>query len=575
MKKILITFLFIFTLITISSCGKKEENVSDPLPDKVTEAVSPTEIPVPSPIPTEEPTAVPSPTDIPADTALPTEEPAGNITEIPEITPTGEPSPIPSEVPLSFSGDTFFPVDFDSQSLLPVYEAYFEYLNNRSWDNDSTARFSLAYIDNDEIPELLAFDGDAPENAVEIIKYDSDDTKARRVEAFGSSGTIAYLPGSGRIYSVQTESDFDCYYTHVINGFSAELYTALEKNEALSEYIVNGIATDTDTFNDSLTKQLEQADEAETITYTDSVPLTVFDSLSSVRDVDSAVAVFKRINAVISQGDKFILPNVQGIDDIRGSWVLYYGLVTDSASGEIITSDSCDMTAWLYITPDGDMSFSCSLDKEFYSDKSMTYEYTGETLADLNEYAFWTANLSGESPNNIYKLTACTENDTEYLYLTFETLISDADTRTFDFYLKRENEAATDSCSTAYIKFNKKASDLDNNIAAFTCQRFIFVNAEQTELIEKYGLQDSFDGFDYVIVRTEDEPFIIYADTEKTTFKLLTETDGEISYTNVAFEEFHNQIKLSPDGLITVSYYIDSSLNDCTLSYFIQEITAE
>lgn len=572
MKKILLSVFLIIALFSFTACNNSGDNNSQNN-GNVTETVTPTAAITDTPVPTESIAGTSAPTEAPTEiptevpTEAPTETPTETPTSTPEVTPIEELTPSPTETPLPVSDVSFFPVDVDNQRLSPVYEAYLDYMNNRTWSDFTAGRFTLAYIDDDDIPELLVLDGDYHGAGVEIVKYDSTDSTARKIDSFGSWGSMNYLPGQSAIFSFWMGQGYECYYSHEINGFTAEMTSDLEMNEENAEYTINGIASDSETFNEVLEIRLSASEDSITIGYSDGIPF------APIQDT----AIFSYITNVISQGVTFKMPASQGIEDIDGRWNLFYGIVTDSSTGDILTSDDCHMAASIGIDSiNNSASFWCTFNDELYDDYTMVAEYVDEPLIASNEYALWTLKLFGESPNDIYNLTAYVENDTEYLYLSFETLISDADTRTFEIYLIREKTLNFENAATAYAKYNKKASDLDNGIAAFTCYRFITVSADQTDLISEYGLTPDLDGFDYTIVEFEDEKFTLYVNTNDTVFRYYEITDSGMELvTASSFDEFRKHIKNEHAGIMPVFYSEDDAIDGNPLSYLVEECYLE
>lgn len=120
-------------------------------------------------------------------------------------------------------------------------EAYREVLNNylKEHSNTQYAAFSLAYLDNDEIPELLISEGEWTYATVYIYSYDG--SKAFFVGNYGSYGSFAYVERQGTIVLY--------YDKHGADGLQS--YTAVLKKSG-STYKTSWLAMDTSSNYDAI-----------------------------------------------------------------------------------------------------------------------------------------------------------------------------------------------------------------------------------------------------------------------------------------------------------------------------------
>ncbi|MDD6023050.1 MAG: S-layer homology domain-containing protein [Oscillospiraceae bacterium] len=99
-------------------------------------------------------------------------------------------------------------------------EAYAELLKERNTKYD---RFALAYIDSDNIPELLISQGDFHVSASEIITYYNG--QAVNLGCFGDFGTARFVPRQNLIYSFSWVNGYGAveHFYKIQNGKAVEL----------------------------------------------------------------------------------------------------------------------------------------------------------------------------------------------------------------------------------------------------------------------------------------------------------------------------------------------------------------
>ncbi len=98
----------------------------------------------------------------------------------------------------------------------PYALAYFEFLKKYAADSDyvkeGKARFALAFIDGDEVPELLLMEDNYHAKGVRVFAYDQD--QVVELGEFGSFGIMQYVEKGGMIFShfmAQGESNNDFF----------------------------------------------------------------------------------------------------------------------------------------------------------------------------------------------------------------------------------------------------------------------------------------------------------------------------------------------------------------------------
>lgn len=91
----------------------------------------------------------------------------------------------------------------DDMQQVPYARAYLEflteYVQNSKDGKEQGARFSLAFVDDDDIPELLLMEDDCHAKGVKVFTYYQD--QVVELGAFGSFGLMQYVERAGLIFS--------------------------------------------------------------------------------------------------------------------------------------------------------------------------------------------------------------------------------------------------------------------------------------------------------------------------------------------------------------------------------------
>lgn len=130
----------------------------------------------------------------------------------------------------------------------PYEEAYYgflkEYLRNhlsKKWPSS----FYLAYIDDDEIPELLILVKKDYTHIQEVKIYTYYDGSVTKIGAFGFMGNVLYAERQGKIcsYSSYMGEEFFTYY--ILENGKAEKMNGVSARESLRDYMIVGYADGT------------------------------------------------------------------------------------------------------------------------------------------------------------------------------------------------------------------------------------------------------------------------------------------------------------------------------------------
>ena len=121
--------------------------------------------------------------------------------------------------------------DADKKNPVQAYEAFLE---NRQYEDDfdfpSEVRYEFAYIDEDEIPELLLADGNFHISRVAVYYYDTVEEEVKFLASFSSFGQLHYIPRKNTIIS--------SYGNH---GYYFQVYSEIQEG---SVYLKDVILSD-------------------------------------------------------------------------------------------------------------------------------------------------------------------------------------------------------------------------------------------------------------------------------------------------------------------------------------------
>lgn len=123
----------------------------------------------------------------------------------------------------------------------PYGEAYYgflkEYLLNHSSDQ-SPSSFCLAYIDDDEIPELLILVKEDYTHIREAEVYTYYDDSVTEIGTFGSEGYMLYHEKQGKICSYSEYMGEEVLTNYVLEQGKAEKVNDVSSQESLRDYVI-------------------------------------------------------------------------------------------------------------------------------------------------------------------------------------------------------------------------------------------------------------------------------------------------------------------------------------------------
>lgn len=176
----------------------------------------------------------------------------------------------------------------------PYVEAYYEFLQEYvkgcSDEERKHGRFYLAFIDDDEIPELLVIDDDIAAAGVKVFTYDQE--AVVDMGEFGSMGTMRYAEKEGMIVSSFTGMGelYDSYYQMadkeavlICNTRSYPDYSQDDPYEKLL-YEIDGVLVSEEEYDEKW-HEFEKNFEFTTIGYDDGISINEADLKSRLLDV--------------------------------------------------------------------------------------------------------------------------------------------------------------------------------------------------------------------------------------------------------------------------------------------------
>ena len=525
MKKFLSYLLIVTLIMGLTACSKSSDDegqtrkstevVTDTSSDNVTptEEVKPTEEAVVTEAPVSDPTATtePAPTEeaAPTDEPAPTDDPDVQIAQGPEV----------SELP-----------DMDQ-----VFETYFEYVRScmdDEYELFETMRFGLAFIDNDELPELLIADASYHASGVKIVFYNNGNPV--NVGEVGEYGCFSYVKNENHIISsfmnmgiiqvsrlhVDPEyklmSDLDLYYD--------------ENDEENYVYKVNEEEVDADVYEEKYDEVFEVKKDNPIlyVNYYDLLPYYPYACDPSL--IDAFDKMYEELKA--SDYISFSGYSNENLDKLFGGWALVKGEVyiigdepmyyeygdENSTEGFMIASEATvdkynGMGIWIS---------TYYKDEEFepltFVSYVMPLTYFSSGIGEGLDYGW---SVKAENGTLDWEIYACVDDEgnmilalTRYHYGDFDeygNLLSDWAVLTYEPYDIIEY---TEESDLIYANIERKADADTDGKYAFTAKEYIWVTPDDTELIEEFNLPEDLDGYDYEIIPLDKDEFIFYIDDD-------------------------------------------------------------
>lgn len=240
--------------------------------------------------------------------------------------------------------------------------AYAEYFGEIFDGEDiSTIRYTLAYINDDDIPELLYMEGNFHAAGVHVLICD-DHGNVCDIGEFGEYGNFAYKERAGKILSYTMNNGVYFVDFYDLDGLSLVDDTYFEYDEAQNSkdterYYVDGDEVDAETYHEEYTGK---GIDAYTYVY--------YDYALSLADTDSLGRVF---SGFLEDGRQPSVVDLASFsEDITGDWTL--DLAMTDGQTEYDQAEDLGMAAAFHVSEDGSFLFTMEYEEKTVEDRDMT-----------------------------------------------------------------------------------------------------------------------------------------------------------------------------------------------------------
>lgn len=305
--------------------------------------------------------------------------------------------------------------DLEEPYVLAYLELLKEYAGDDNDVENERARFALAFIDDDEVPELLLMEDDCHAGGVKVFAY----VQNRVVELgeFGSFGKMQYVENRGMIFGHfmgQGESNNDFFR---IEEGKADLICSMHSwpdhsGEAFADlYEVDGCSVDEEAYR-AKWQELYEDQEYVLIGYEDGIPIRGTE-LKSVLPEAIDDLVLKRATACFTYEE---LPDgtlrITGYDEEKNTQNPYQVMIPSMIGGKQVSTLGKECLGMPYAgnlleltVPDGITTIEENVIENAYD---ISLIKLPDSVTSIDEKAFW----RNEGPWPV--VIAC--NDTAYAY---------------------------------------------------------------------------------------------------------------------------------------------------------------
>lgn len=556
MKNIKIITVIVLIIFTLGACS------SSVTPEKP-EEISNTPTPVTNTEPTAAPTVSPTLTPSLEPTALPTAVPTAEPTTEPIADPTVEPTAVPDVS----SGTDYAELSEDDR----IFIAYLDFLRDFAANSDDTEsiRVQMGYLDEDDICELLIFDGDEPDDTVTVVKY--HDGKAVNVGEFGEGGTFSYLTGQNKLFTrIYGHGYTYIEVSHIENGVGLCDCTLTEMYDDGS-YIVNGDDVSADVYNYFLEKyytsafgntskeikaEFEYASPAADILKTEDV-LLYFASMKNMAFMqEKGVGMFADPEVFEQLDGTWNLTKLEFQRD--GETYLYkqydYEQSTCMAYSEL-TIENGHAGLWFQLSDpeiwDSEPMISTELN-------SLEMTFTSDMPQAFTSYE-WVILLS--DPDDYDTETFIAMPDYNHISLIQYNMVEgqDAPEVITASYIRNYYDANKYKTVAASMKYN--AEDDTDDCYAFNITEQIFIEEGKSSLLAEYGYPDGLDGWDFVIEEKHGvEPYTIYLPKDGSNM-YITVLNGMMFDSEISIDELASRLA-DYDRIMYLYYNSDDMIGE-------------
>ncbi len=538
-------------MLGLTACGKSEDeeparNATEVVTDSVTESVTPTE--------EEKPTEEVKPTE----EAVVTEAPVTDPDVTAEPTPTEEAAPTEEPVPTDepISSDVPGPEVSELPDMQKVFDTYYEYVRSNMDDEYSlfeTMRFGLAFIDNDDLPELLIADASYHASGVKIIFYNNGNPV--NVGEVGEYGCFSYFKKENHIVSsfmgmgIVTISKL-----HVDPDFKLVDDINLYSDENADEIVlkVDDVEVDEDIYDEKY-EEVFASKAGKTILYVnyfDLLPYYPYACNEDLKDAfDQMYEELKDDNYIAFSGysnenldkiyDSWDL--IKGEAFLKGNEPMYY------APGDENSTEGLEMYSSAYVDPSSGMGIwlSTYLNGDDFAPLTITsyamdLVYYNSGIGEGLDYG-WSVEAKSESTD--WSIFACVDDEDHLIIAMSRDYEGEVDEYGYPVsdwivltYERSEEIEYTEESDKVFANISRaEDKDVDGKYA-FKAKEYIWIFPDDTELIEQYNLPEDLDGYDYELVSLDKEEYIFYIDED--TYIDIIDFDNFPGYKNLEADEF-------------------------------------
>ncbi len=502
---------------------------------------------LPLPFPTKEAETV---------TEAPTPEPTAVPTATPEATPEPTPDPV-SEA------------DAQKAKIAGAFKTYLEGLASNPGPDFSPEydqlKFGLAFVDEDDIPELLWSYSDTHASGIHVVLY--NDGNPVDIGQFGEFGTLNYKKKGNFIMSNYMGMGVETEDFYKISGTKTELLQSFYSDDNTGETRIDETETSMDEYLNQLgamTVQIDAYFSYYTATpYELSLPLTD-KYLEGMAD------------ALLEDGEFYTYMNDE-LKGMVGSWSLteaeYPGPTGDyekypagdNASSMFTLSDNGITSLWFSNVSNGpDLSVT---------NYAATIHYKPYPMYDGCENNKWSAEIADAERTGkaFYATLLSPEKLMVLIVLDKNSANGESDTITCYYEPSPDYDEGPDDSYNTLLGDVRLAdyNALGDDYIALTLDVKEFVSADETDKIAEYGLPADLDGYDYEIVDVPGADITFYVPQVGSTFKGIVYNPG-IEYVDLSPAEFLDYLS-SHYGTIFASVYFEEPYAETPIATSVEE----
>lgn len=528
MKKIKYLVVSILLILSLTACSGIQL-------DKLVETMTATEMPDEKEKAVGNVTPEPGTTDAvtPDPTATPAVTPAATPTAVPTSTPEPSPTPLPTEEPTP-TIELLVKTNVDKELLNKIFTAYDEYLvddmNRDSFERFNTLKFGLAFINDDDIPELLISDDTYHACGVRVLCYDNG--KVVQIGEFGEFGSMQYQMRSNRIISTYMgmgQQELSIIHINPDYSTGVDLSMSGDTNGMLG-YFIDGNEVKEEYFLEVYDEQFK-GDAEHHVIYVSNEKMAPYNPhVVYMMTQDVMMQMYDELQN--ENFAEFTLYRNEKMDDLTGTWDLYEGYVSlykENLNFTYLPYESYQESGYKVLSA-ATITDKINFWVSGYDEKddpmnditvalyNMDMEYWNIRINDWVDYGWCVRGLSEDS--NEWDVYACLD-DKDHLYLclyrdTGETYTKDGrEYPQYDYIqLKYERIFYEYDYYTVNARIERDESADKNGKLAFKGYQYYYITKDDKDLIKQFGLDKKLNGQDHVVYYVEEEPFTFYIDED-------------------------------------------------------------